>query len=243
MLKARNDDRRLRASQGAAVATLALDDAAAQLGQAGARRLGLEVCEFRDATLVVHGAANEEDKGGGGAHGAAAAEGSGDPVDGGAATAATDGGITIFRDFDWRFERGDRVGVVGPNGSGKSSFLDALTGTGTTPFASGEIVRGETVTVGYYRQHAAAQLPAAARVLAWACDVVAGAAAEAAEVARRAAKRAGGVNGAAAAPPLGGDGIEREARALLTRFQFGEARWRDRVGALSGGEQRRLQVR
>lgn len=35
---------------------------------------------------------------------------------------------------------------------------------------------------------------------------------------------------------------EREAMSLLTRFQFPSKRWYDRVGQLSGGERRRLQL-
>jgi ATPase subunit of ABC transporter with duplicated ATPase domains len=35
---------------------------------------------------------------------------------------------------------------------------------------------------------------------------------------------------------------EKEAMKLLTRFQFPAKRWQDRVGQLSGGERRRLQL-
>ena len=35
---------------------------------------------------------------------------------------------------------------------------------------------------------------------------------------------------------------ERDAMALLTRFQFPSKRWYDRVGQMSGGERRRLQL-
>ena len=35
---------------------------------------------------------------------------------------------------------------------------------------------------------------------------------------------------------------EREAMSLLKRFQFSSKRWYDRVGQLSGGERRRLQL-
>jgi ATPase subunit of ABC transporter with duplicated ATPase domains len=35
---------------------------------------------------------------------------------------------------------------------------------------------------------------------------------------------------------------ERDAMSLLTRFQFPSKRWYDRIGQLSGGERRRLQL-
>jgi len=48
------------------------------------------------------------------------------------------------------------------------------------------------------------------------------------------------------ASPTGGSGSsafsEREAMSLLARFQFPAKRWYDRVGQLSGGERRRLQL-
>jgi ATPase subunit of ABC transporter with duplicated ATPase domains len=47
-------------------------------------------------------------------------------------------------------------------------------------------------------------------------------------------------------PPAGGAATvafsEREAMALLNRFQFPPRRWQDRVSRLSGGERRRLQL-
>lgn len=35
---------------------------------------------------------------------------------------------------------------------------------------------------------------------------------------------------------------QQEAMSLLTRFQFPSGRWYDRVGQMSGGERRRLQL-
>ncbi|PZQ21375.1 MAG: elongation factor 3 [Sphingopyxis macrogoltabida] len=38
------------------------------------------------------------------------------------------GNRTIIRDFDFRVQRGDRIGIVGANGAGKSTLLKLLTG-------------------------------------------------------------------------------------------------------------------
>ena len=52
--------------------------------------------------------------------------------------------------FTYNFQRYEKVGIVGRNGVGKSTFLSLLTG-GLSP-TSGEIERGESLKVGYYRQ-------------------------------------------------------------------------------------------
>ena len=56
----------------------------------------------------------------------------------------------LIRDFSYKFQRYDRIGVVGRNGIGKSTFIDLLTGT-LEPTA-GRIERGESLRIGYYRQ-------------------------------------------------------------------------------------------
>ena len=52
--------------------------------------------------------------------------------------------------FTYNFQRYEKVGIVGRNGVGKSTFLSLLTGE-LSP-TSGEIERGESLKVGYYRQ-------------------------------------------------------------------------------------------
>ncbi len=52
--------------------------------------------------------------------------------------------------FSYKFQRGDRIGVVGRNGVGKSTFIDLLTG-GLQGY-TGVIERGESLKIGYYRQ-------------------------------------------------------------------------------------------
>ena len=52
--------------------------------------------------------------------------------------------------FTYNFQRYEKVGIVGRNGVGKSTFINLLTGA-LSP-SSGEIERGESLVVGYYRQ-------------------------------------------------------------------------------------------
>ena len=52
--------------------------------------------------------------------------------------------------FTYNFQRYEKVGIVGRNGVGKSTFLSLLTGA-LAP-TSGEIERGESLNIGYYRQ-------------------------------------------------------------------------------------------
>ena len=56
----------------------------------------------------------------------------------------------LIRDFSYKFQRYDRIGVVGRNGVGKSTFIDLLTGA-LEPVA-GRIERGESLKIGYYHQ-------------------------------------------------------------------------------------------
>ena len=59
-------------------------------------------------------------------------------------------GKCLLRDFDYKFQRYERVGIVGRNGVGKTTFIELLTG-GLEP-TSGIIERGESLKIGYYRQ-------------------------------------------------------------------------------------------
>ena len=58
--------------------------------------------------------------------------------------------MTVLRDFDYVFKRGERIGLIGKNGVGKSTFLNLIT-RHIAP-DSGKIIVGDTVTYGYYRQ-------------------------------------------------------------------------------------------
>lgn len=52
--------------------------------------------------------------------------------------------------FDFKFRRGERIGIVGANGCGKSTLLKMI--LGQVEPDGGKIVIGETVKIGYYGQ-------------------------------------------------------------------------------------------
>jgi len=60
------------------------------------------------------------------------------------------GNNCYLKDFTYKFQRGERVGIVGPNGAGKSTFLNLI--SGTLEPGSGSIERSSTLNIGYYRQ-------------------------------------------------------------------------------------------
>jgi ABC transport system ATP-binding/permease protein len=117
----------------------------------------------------------------------------------------------------WRLGPGDRVGIVGVNGSGKTSLLNVL--AGSVPAASGlhadgTIVRGKTVRLAYLSQELA-ELDPDLRVR------------EAVEQIRLRIQV--------------GD-RELSAGQLLERLGFTAERQWTKVGDLSGGERRRVQM-
>ncbi|CAM9753957.1 unnamed protein product [Scytosiphon promiscuus] len=126
----------------------------------------------------------------------------------------------ILDNFAYEFDRGDRIGIVGGNGVGKTTFLNVL--MGTQPLDTGEVVTGGTVRYGYYEQGGLADMNDDTRVMELVEDTCARAEASEGEE-------------EPVAPQV-------QARRLLNLFQFPAARWNDRVGRLSGGEKRRLQL-
>ncbi len=119
----------------------------------------------------------------------------------------------LFDAVDWNIGPGDRIGIVGVNGAGKSTMLKMLVGQQAPD--NGRIVIGQTVKPAYLSQEVA-ELDPALRVL---------------EAVEQVAK----------VVDLGG-GKTVGASTLADRFGFtGNAQW-TRVGDLSGGERRRLQI-
>ncbi len=56
----------------------------------------------------------------------------------------------ILKNFDYTFNRGERIGIIGKNGTGKSTFLNIL--TQTLQPNSGKVIIGDTIKIGYYTQ-------------------------------------------------------------------------------------------
>ena len=57
----------------------------------------------------------------------------------------------LFKDFSFSIQKTDRIGVVGKNGSGKTTFFKIL--MGLENLTSGELIKGETLRIGYFSQH------------------------------------------------------------------------------------------
>ena len=168
----------------------------------------------------------------------------------------------LLEDFTYSFRQRDRIGIVGGNGVGKSTFLKIL--TGALRLEGGEMRVGDTVQIGYYEQTGLKldeeqEKSVVLRFVQEAVDKAAPANVRTAgprvevsqvsqeEMGRRDKNR--GKEGSISvtiSEDVGGRGTtavsEKEAMNLLSRFGFPSKRWYDRVGKLSGGERRRLQL-
>ena len=58
--------------------------------------------------------------------------------------------LCLIKDLSYKFQRGEKLGIVGKNGTGKSTFLNIV--TGNIQPDSGTIEVGQTVRFGYYKQ-------------------------------------------------------------------------------------------
>ncbi len=121
------------------------------------------------------------------------------------------GELVILDDFSYSFTKGERIGIIGPNGAGKSTFLKII--TGEEPVDSGEVIKGETIVFGHYRQKGL-EMDESMRVI----EVIK----EVAEVITLA------------------DGSRISASQFLEHFLFPPKMQYTPVEKLSGGEKRRL---
>ena len=121
------------------------------------------------------------------------------------------GEMTILKDFDYIFKKGERIGIIGKNGIGKSTFLNMITGNEKPD--SGTVVTGQTVAYGYYTQKGI-KFDERKTVLETIQDI--------AEVIH-----------------YGKDNVYT-ADKLLAHFMFPYSMHRQPVSLLSGGEKRRL---
>ncbi|MFI1772233.1 ABC-F family ATP-binding cassette domain-containing protein [Thalassobellus citreus] len=118
---------------------------------------------------------------------------------------------TILDNFNYMFQRGERVGIIGKNGTGKTTFLNILTETSKPD--SGKVIKGDTVKYGYYTQNGITIKPEQKVI-----DVI---------------KEFGDYI------PLK-KGKQISAQQLLERFLFSRKKQYDFVEKLSGGERKRL---
>ncbi len=60
------------------------------------------------------------------------------------------GDLCLIKELTYKFQKGEKLGIVGKNGTGKSTFLNIV--TGNIPADSGTIEVGQTIRFGYYQQ-------------------------------------------------------------------------------------------
>ncbi len=120
----------------------------------------------------------------------------------------------VLRDVEWRIAPGERTAILGPNGAGKSTLLGLI--AGTVEPSSGKVTRGKTVRIGVLDQQSR-------------------------ELTGLGGERVRDVLAQARTSYLV-DGKELTPAQLLERLGFAHAHLSARVGELSGGQRRRLQL-
>ncbi len=120
-------------------------------------------------------------------------------------------GKSLFSDFSFSFEKGQKIALIGDNGSGKSTLLDIL--AGHTEPDEGSVDRGINTVFGYYDQ-LGRDLKSSKTVIEYTEDI---------------GERV-----------VMGDGEEVSASRFLELFGFPVQMQRTPIGMLSGGERRRL---
>jgi ATPase subunit of ABC transporter with duplicated ATPase domains len=123
-------------------------------------------------------------------------------------------GRPVLRDVEWRIGPGERSGIVGANGAGKSTLLGLITGAVSPD--SGKVKRGKTVRVAILDQRGDELTPLTGERVA---DVL--------------GRLRSGYHV---------DGRDVTPAQLLERLGFAGDQLSARVGDLSGGQRRRLQL-
>ena len=121
------------------------------------------------------------------------------------------GDLHIIKGFNYKFKKGERVGLAGPNGVGKTTFIKLL--TQEVEPDTGKVVVGDTVVFGHYTQDNAS-LNEDLRVI-------------------------DSIREIAEFIPLK-KGKKLTAESLLEKFLFPRSHQQVYVSQLSGGEKRRL---
>src|ERR1700734_1012334 len=123
-------------------------------------------------------------------------------------------GRPVLRDVEWRIGPGERSGIVGANGAGKSTLLGLITGAVAPD--SGKVKRGKTVRIAILDQRGDELTPLTGERVA---DVL--------------GRLRSGYHV---------DGRDVTPAQLLERLGFAGDQLSARVGELSGGQRRRLQL-
>jgi ABC transport system ATP-binding/permease protein len=123
-------------------------------------------------------------------------------------------GHPVLRDVEWRIGPGERSGIVGANGAGKSTLLGLITGAVLPD--SGKVKRGKTVRLALLDQRGDELAPL---------------------VGERVADMLGRLRSGYQV-----DGRDVTPAQLLERLGFAGEQLSARVGELSGGQRRRLQL-
>jgi len=116
----------------------------------------------------------------------------------------------LIKDFSYMILRNDRIGIIGPNGCGKSTLLKMI--IGEIEVDAGTIEKGDTVKIGYFSQENEA-LDEDKRIIKFVEEIASSIKVK--------------------------DGT-LSASQMLERFLFPAYMHSIKVGALSGGEKRRL---
>ena len=119
--------------------------------------------------------------------------------------------LNIIKNFSAIINPDDRIGIVGPNGSGKTTLLNLIAGLALPD--SGEIIKGDTVKIAYYRQYNE-NMDYSLRMI----DYI-----------KQTAEYVEASNG-----------YRISASQMLERFLFDGSKQRSFIKNLSGGEKRRL---
>ncbi|OBI23821.1 ABC-F family ATP-binding cassette domain-containing protein [Mycobacterium sp. E2238] len=123
-------------------------------------------------------------------------------------------GHPVLRDVEWRIAPGERTGIAGANGAGKSTLLGLI--AGSIKPDTGRVKRGKTVQLAVLDQQG---------------DALAGLADD--RIADVLGRLPGGYEV---------EGREVTPAQLLERLGFGRGQLSARIGELSGGQRRRLQL-
>lgn len=121
-------------------------------------------------------------------------------------------GRTVIKPFSYNLLRNDRIGIVGRNGAGKSTLLNIIAGQLEPDTGSAEI--GTTIKIGYFSQECR-ELDENARVLDFITEI---------------------------APELETSEGRLSSSKMCERFLFSGDMQYARIGSLSGGEKRRLNL-